>query len=802
MDESFESRVWQKALDRGWLDTRQVNDCLKEHDSRAATLRLTEILVARGYLQPEQVRTLRGELALAEPEAPPEVRGAARDPRCLIGRFVTVEELGRGGMGIVYRAWDGDLRRFVALKVLSGPWENEDLARFRREAQTAASLRHPNIVGVFEIGPSEETPYIALELIEGKTLHGRKLPPRKAAEMMILISRAVEAAHRRGIIHRDLKPANIMVDAEGRPRVMDFGLAKPLLNGSKVTMTGTVMGTPAYMSPEQACGRERDVDHRSDIYALGATMYELLTGRAPFGGTTPLETLTAVVEQAPLPPRKLAPATPQPLEAIILTCLEKERMRRYPSAEALARDLERFLQGEPVSARLPRSPGRPALLLAAAVAVAAALAVLAWPSAPPPAPPPMPPQARPKVVDRTPLDEGLRLLEQARLDLYRPNADLAQTTETLKRAELRFNEALNANPGWGEARLARGQARGSLQRPEEALQDFEEAMRCLPSSPAARLAHGRLLLDRYFDEVLNAKSTEQSVPEEIVQWRRGATEDFRKARSLGASEGDLPYLDACIAFANEQFDRAVERVTQALPTAALPEEFLVLRGNAHLMLAVRAMDRIQQEQLLLQSVDDFTQALRLRANYVEAWRRRGGTLWYLRRPQEALSDFQSVLRMNPQNSQALSDLGTYYQRSGQTELALQYYDRAIDADGRNYRAFGNRAAIRLQQNRPADAIRDADQALKIRPEYIAARINLAAVSFKLGDTAEALRHFDDVLKRAPHFSAARASRAAVYAHCGRWQEALADFEQVVQEMPAEAPRYRAIMDSCRGHLGR
>jgi len=507
MDTTFESRVWQKALDRRLLSTRQVNDCLKEHDSRAATLRLTEILIAKGYLEPDQVSALRSELTLAEPEAPEEVRAAAHDPRRLIGRFVTVEELGRGGMGIVYRAWDGDLRRYVALKVLSGPWGDEDLARFRREAQSAAALRHPNIVGVFEISPSDETPYIALELIEGATLGGRKFSAKKAAELMVPIARAVEAAHRRGIIHRDLKPHNIMLDPEGRPRVMDFGLAKPILNGSKVTMTGTVMGTPAYMSPEQAQGREREVDHRTDLFSLGATLYELLTGRAPFRGTTPLETLTAVVQERPVPPRKLAPTTPKPLEAIIMTCLEKDKTRRYTSAEALARDLERFLKGEPVSVRPAPFPGRPAFLLAGGLAVAAVLTVLAWPTPPPPAPlpPPPPPEARPKPVDRAPLDEGLRLLEQSRLDLYRPNADLARTAETLKKAELRFNEALKANPGWGEALLARGQARQSLLRPEEAQEDFAEAMRRLPSSPAACLAHGRLLLDRYFDEILNAK---------------------------------------------------------------------------------------------------------------------------------------------------------------------------------------------------------------------------------------------------------------------------------------------------------
>ena len=273
MDESFESRVWSRALAQGLISTQQVNEALKAADSLAPSLRLTEILVEKGFLKARQVTDLRGEVAAADPALPEDALRATRDPRNLIGRYVVVAELGRGGMGIVHKAWDGDLRRYVALKVLSGPWGPEDLARFRREAQSAAALRHPNIITVYEISPSDECPYIALELIEGRTLDGRKLPSRKAAELMIVIARAVNAAHQKGIIHRDLKPHNIMLDAEGSPRVMDFGLAKPVLSSSQITMSGTVVGTPAYMAPEQAQGRAAEVGPRSDIFSLGALFY-------------------------------------------------------------------------------------------------------------------------------------------------------------------------------------------------------------------------------------------------------------------------------------------------------------------------------------------------------------------------------------------------------------------------------------------------------------------------------------------------------------------------------------------------
>ncbi|MBI3854817.1 MAG: protein kinase, partial [Planctomycetes bacterium] len=674
MDQNFESRVWQKALNRGLLTSRQVNDCLKESHSTAPTLRLTEVLVAKGFLEPDQVREIRAELALAEPEAPDEVRAAARDPQKLLGRYVIVGELGRGGMGIVYKAWDGDLRRFVALKVLSGPWDDEDLARFRREAQSAAALRHPNIITVYEIGDSGETPFIALELIDGRTLHGRKLPSRKAAEIMIVIARAVEAAHRRGIIHRDLKPHNIMVDAEGRPRVMDFGLAKPVRSSSQVTVSGTVVGTPAYMSPEQAQGRVREVDHRSDLFSLGAMLYELLTGKAPFGGRTPLETLTAVVEQNPVPPRKLAPSVPRPLEAVILTCLQKDKTRRYSSAEALARDLERFMNGERVIARVPVPAGRLLFAVSAGIAFAAGLAALFWPpAAPPPAtlPPPPPPPARAKPVDRDSLDRSLHLLEEARLDLYRANADLGLTRVSLDKAIRFFNDALEADPASGPALLARGQALQRLNRGAEAEADFSRAIQRLPSSPAAYLARGRLLLERFMTEMIAASWKEDSIPDDLVQVRLQATRDFLKARELGAPAADLPYLEGSIAFTEFKFDRVIERVASALPAATMPEEFLRLRGDTRVYMSDKSTP-VARGALLKDAIDDYTEALRLRVNYVEALRMRGAALWQSGRPEDAFKDFQAVIRLNPYDSQALSDLATYYQRNGQVPEADRF----------------------------------------------------------------------------------------------------------------------------------
>jgi hypothetical protein len=312
------------------------------------------------------------------------------------GDYELLEEIARGGMGVVYRARQASLDRIVAVKMMRpGLLATEaEIQRFRAEARTAASLQHPNIVAIHEVGEFDGLHYFSMDFVDGPSLaalvHHRPLSGAEAARHVQVLAEAVGYAHGRGILHRDLKPSNVLVDGSGRPRITDFGLARPLDGDSGATLSGAVVGTPAYMPPEQAAGEHQRLSPASDVYSLGALLYELLTGRPPFQGKTQYETVQQVLHETPEVPRKLNAKIDRELEAICLRCLEKDPARRYATAQELSADLGRFLGGEPVQAKA-RMRARRRLWIEAAIA-AGLLAVLAilWhpgPAVPPPAHP-------------------------------------------------------------------------------------------------------------------------------------------------------------------------------------------------------------------------------------------------------------------------------------------------------------------------------------------------------------------------------------------------------------------------------
>jgi hypothetical protein len=286
--------------------------------------------------------------------APPWAAHTAGTPQRVPG-YEVLGELGRGGMGVVYKARQTSLGRDVALKmILSGAHAGcDEMRRFRTEAEAVARLRHPNVVQIYEIGEVGGLPFFSLEFVGGGSLEsrlrGEPQQPAEAARLVEALARAVQAAHDVNVVHRDLKPANVLLTEDGQPKITDFGLARKLDEQGR-TQTGSVMGTPSYMAPEQASA-SKDVGPLADVWALGAILYECLTGRTPFRGATAMDTLELVRNDDPPPPRQLEPGVPRDLEAVCLKCLEKDPRQRYASADDLADDLRRFLDGEPVQAQ-------------------------------------------------------------------------------------------------------------------------------------------------------------------------------------------------------------------------------------------------------------------------------------------------------------------------------------------------------------------------------------------------------------------------------------------------------------------
>lgn len=519
------------------------------------------------------------------------------------GRYRDVEPLGEGGMAEVFKAYDARLERPVALKFLR--IQHPDLtARLLREAQIQARLEHPNICRVYEVGEMAGRPFIAMQLIQGKTLDRAALDMSLEERVLaaIQVADAIHAAHRLGLIHRDLKPVNIMVEQtdEGRfvPYVTDFGLARDVAAPS-LSVTGSVTGTPDYMAPEQVRGDASSLDRRTDVYALGATLYQLLSGSPPFPADSAVDVMVKVLAEEPRTLRAMVPSIPRDLDTIVSKCLEKEPQRRYDSAKALADDLRRYVEGEPISAappsltyRLLRKAGKNRLLTAVSAVSAVAILVLAglW------------------IATRLQASERARLAQRFGSEMERAESLMriahllplhdTRTERNLVEVRIREIEREMARLGriaQGPGNAAMGRAYLALGRHREARERLERARTCGSRGPETAYALGQTLGALYQEGLeqarrLPSKDLRDARREELGRSLRDPALAYLEG-SLGSGLDSPSYARGLIALYEGRYDEAASRAREAFAQSPWLFEARRLEGDAYAQRAAERQDR-------------------------------------------------------------------------------------------------------------------------------------------------------------------------------------------------------------------
>ena len=519
-------------------------------------------------------------------------QGATQSPNLNLPGYEVLEELGRGGMGVVYKARQVALDRLVAIKMIRSAAiaGANQLARFKTEAAALAQLQHSNIVQVFEIGQHQDMPYLSMEFVAGATLahaiEAQPLTPQQAASMVEKLARAMFSAHQRGVLHRDLKPSNVLIAADGEPKITDFGLAKRVGSDSQLTVDHTVMGTPSYMPPEQALGRIAEIGPRSDVYSLGAILYELLTRRPPFRGTMPMETIQRVIHDEPLAPRTINPRIPRDLETICLKCLHKQPAQRFDTAADLADDLRRFQRNEPILARRVtllergwrwclRNPALTGAMAVTCLVILAGIAGVAWQS------------------HQT---QQARSLAQQRFQLY--TAESAQKFALIQDLMERVPE----------------EERAQDERLQSALASYEEWLAEEPSDDAARASYAEALYRiaeirrrigqfQLADEMgLKAQDRYQQLADQSPQDLNHLHGLAKTLVLLGETYRESGQLPKAISAYEQAMQLQTEFAAKAAPDPLHGAEFARTLYNRGL--ALRDLNRLDEaEQDLRQSID-------------------------------------------------------------------------------------------------------------------------------------------------------------------------------------------------------
>jgi eukaryotic-like serine/threonine-protein kinase len=701
--------------------------------------------------------------------------------------------LGRGGMGVVFKARHLRLNRHVAVKMmLGGSYAGRrNATRFLREAEALAGLRHPNIVQVFDVGDVDGLPYFTMEFVEGGSL-GQKLagtpqPARQAAELLATLARAVQAAHSGGIVHRDLKPANVLLTADGTPKISDFGLARRLEGEHGLTWTGTPVGTPSYMAPEQAAGKSPAIGPAVDVYALGAILYELMTGRPPFRAETATETVLQVIYQEPAPPSRLNANVARDLETICLKCLHKDPQRRYATAGALAHDLDRFQRGESILARPAGVPERigkwvrrhrpESVMLAVSVVLLVALVGGSlWYVAQ---------QARRRDAIAADVRKVAELQESARW---------TEARAVLERAEARLGGG-----GLGDMRIRLAQARRDL-----------DLVITLDAIRLKRLTHGELAfykaeanadyasvffragLGEVHDQParvaarINGSAVRGALVDAVHDWAVCATDEawrdwlFEVARH---AEPDRDGWRDRILDRAAWDDRAALTESAAVAPERLPVSLLLALGEQLKAVGGDAptfLKRVQKEHPA-----DFWVNLIL-----------GNSLIPYQAPAEASGYYRAALASRPQAAVGYCAVGDALRLQNSRAEAIAYYRKALEIDPHYARAHSNLGLTLQAQDRIDDAIPYYETAVRLDPNYAWAHHNLGDALRRKGRLDEAHDQCQQALRLEPKNVVIQTSLNNVLLQQGRRQEAQVGWRKALDANPQEPEVWFGYAELC------
>ena len=815
-----EKHLGELLVTAGKLSQQELLACLQAQRQigGAKTRRLDEILVERGHLSQDE---LQATLRMASPspvaretwpnspapgggdkDVSEKVQLALTDPSRRIGRYAWIKELGRGGMGVVHRCYDPQLHRHVAIKMIleAGMANEEGLARFHHEARAVAKLHHPGIVALHEVGEHQGSPYLVMDFVEGQSFEAfliqEKPTTRRIVEIVREVALALHHAHQSGIVHRDVKPQNVMVDPQGKPHVMDFGLARDTSIHQQLTKTGQILGTPVYMAPEQITGR--GIGPCTDIYALGSMLYRALVGKPPFLSSEPASLYKQILMDEPKLLRRLDTTISADLETITLKCLEKEPSRRYPSATEVADEIQRFLDGQAILAR-PISRSERALRWArrnrtASAALASVVVVVAGATA--------------VVIEQAAMarQEKVQLQEDAvrREERAKIQAEQDATRKEKERAHQDYLKELR----WDVAAVLDGVRAGTLLEDSSDAEFAKARLLKHRNTETVRLlcheldelsnhlaekqvmSHQQELFLHFLCEVLwnlgipeaavpalgRYLITEYSLPEDRVGQLR-AVPAGKALCFLGGEEADSLLLDAKLGF--KRTDSFWRQVQPYYKRTGITPEFEAETAQGYGQRALTRMDKGDLDG----AIADNTRAINIDPYYTDAWINRG----IARRANDdingALADFAQAIKINPNDPKAWYNQAYARQAKRDLDGAISDFTRAIEIDSNVARIWSSRGLVRYYKGDTNGALADTTRAIKIDPKFAIAWINRGIIRQAKGDFVRAIADFSQAIKLTPSQAAVWNNRGIARTERHDLDGAIADFTRALEINP-------------------